>query len=106
MSRVLKFYAPTFFDESMTCPDKKGNQRPTGRLSGFVFTRSFRKRRDKFVAERGLIPFSWGEDTQESKVAALEKVIEGMRELPGLDDNPPLTWIPPFIKQELNDEIS
>lgn len=104
---AITYYAPTFLDESMTLPDKRGHSRPTGRLSGFVFTRRFSRRGPrKIVAEIGLVPFSWNEDSQEAKVAALSKVIEGMKELPELDNNPPLDWIPQSVKQELKDEIS
>jgi hypothetical protein len=95
------YYAPTFLDESLTFPDKKGQQRATGRLSGMVFTRKFFKtKKGKIRAERGLISFSWKEDTQEAKAAALAKVIEGMEELPELDKNPPLSWIPTIVKQK------
>lgn len=99
----ITFYAPTFLDESLTRPDKRGDQRPTGRLSGMVFTRRFSKRGAKFKADRGVVSFSWKEDTPEAKTAALVKVIEGMEELPELDDNPPLNWIPKTIKERLNE---
>lgn len=96
------YYAPTFLDESLTFPDKKGHQRATGRLSGMVFTRKFFKtKKGKVRAERGLISFSWDRDTPEAKAAALAKVIEGMDgELPELDSNPPLNWIPTIVKQK------
>jgi hypothetical protein len=57
-------------------------------------------KKGKIRAERGLISFSWKEDTQEAKAAALAKVIEGMEELPELDENPPLSWIPAIVKQK------
>lgn len=94
------FYAPTYLDESMSYPDKRGNQHPTGRLSGMVFIRKFSKTRSgRWKAERTIISFSWKEDTQKAKAAALAKAIEGMEELPELDGNPPLNWIPPALKQ-------
>jgi hypothetical protein len=101
---MLTYYAPTFIDESMTLPDKRGNQRPTGRLSGMVFTRRFsRTRGGRIKAERGVISFSWKEDTQEAKAAALAKVIEGMEgELPELDSNPPTNFIPAIVKEKLS----
>jgi hypothetical protein len=99
---MLTFYAPTFLDESMTHPGKRGHQRPTGKLSGMVFTRRFfRKGNGKIKAERGLVSFSWDQDTQEAKVNALAKAIKGMEELPDLDKNPPLNWIPPIVKEKL-----
>lgn len=99
MPEVQMFYAPTFMDESMTAPDKRGNQRPTGKLSGFVFARKFtRHKTGRIKAERMLLPFSWKEDTQEAKVAALSRVIDGMTEMEELDGNPPLTWIPDVVK--------
>lgn len=102
----ITFYADMFLDESMTYPDKRGNRRHTGKLSGFIFTRTFKRTRNgKIVVERGIVPFSWAEDTQEAKAAAIEKVITGMEVLPGLDENPPLNWIPSFIRKELLNEI-
>lgn len=98
---MLTYYAPSFLDESMSHPDKRGNQRRTGRLSGMLFTRSFSRRGSKIRAKRGIVSFSWDEDTQEAKVAALAKAIEGMEELPELDSNPPLNWVPSFIKEKL-----
>lgn len=99
---ALTFYAPTFFDESLTRPDKHGHQKPTGRLSGMIMTRKFSVTRAGGIkAERDLISFSWNEDTQEAKANALAKAIEGMEELPGLDDNPPLNWIPSLVKEKL-----
>lgn len=102
------FYAPTFLDESRTYPDRRGNTSPTGNLRGMVFARRFSKTKaGKIKSERMLIPFSWEEDTQEAKAAALAKVIEGMEELPGLEKNPPLNWIPDFIKErEKANEVS
>lgn len=73
---MKQFYAPTFIDESMTLPDKKGRSRPTGRLSGMVFARKFSRRKGGGVkAERIMISFSWNEDTQEAKTEALAKAI-------------------------------
>lgn len=98
------YYAPTFIDESLTRPDRGGNQYPTGRLSGMVFGRKFfTTKTGKVRAERVMISFSWGEDTPEAKVTALAKAIEGMEELPELDKNPPLTWIPSFIKEKAHE---
>ncbi len=95
------YYAPTFIDGSLTRPDRRGEQHSTGRLSGMVFGRKFFKSRaGKIRAERMVISFSWKEDTQEAKAAALAKVIEGMEELPELDKNPPLSWIPAIVKQK------
>ena len=105
MMTTRTFYAPTFLDESRTHPDKAGNTRSTGRLSGMLMTRRFYRRGKKIVAERGVVPFAWNQDTQEAKVEALKKVITGMEELPGLDENPSLDWVPSFIKQELLNEI-
>lgn len=99
---TITFYAPTFLDESMTRPDRKGVQTPTGKLSGMLITRRFSKRGKKISATRGLVSFSWGEDTQEAKIAALSKAIEGMDELPELDTNPPLNWIPATVKEKLS----
>ncbi len=98
------YYAPTFLDESLSFPDRRGNQHKTGRLSGVVFARRFFiSKAGKVRSERELISFAWKEDTQDAKAAALAKVIEKMDgELPGLDDNPPTNWIPEFIKQELH----
>jgi hypothetical protein len=99
---TLRFYAPTFLDFSMTCPDKKGNKKPTGKLEGFILARTFSRRRSgKIKAERNIIPFKWNEDSEEAKVEALAKVIEGMEELPELDDNPRLEWIPAIVKERL-----
>ncbi len=99
---ALTFYAPTFLDESRTYPDKNGNSRNTGIMRGMIFTRTFKRRGSKIVAERGLIPFSWKEDTQEAKVEALAKAIEGMEEMAELDDNPNIGWIPKTIKERLS----
>lgn len=100
---ALTFYAPTFIDESMTRPDKRGRQEPTGNLRGMVFTRKFsRTRAGKIKAERGIVSFSWDEDTQDAKVAALAKAIDGMEELPELENNPPTGWVPSFIKERLS----
>lgn len=104
--KAVTFYAPTFLDESMTFPDKRGLRRPTGKLSGFVITRRFSKKGSKFRAERGLVPFSWGRDTPKAKITALAKAIEGMEELPGLDENPPLNWIPETVKEKFNEQVS
>lgn len=102
------YYAPSFIDESLTYPDRHGQQRPTGRLTGMVFGRKFFKSRSgKIKAERMLLSFSWEQDTQEAKAAALAKVIEGMEELPELDKNPPLSWIPQVVRdKEKANEIS
>ncbi len=98
------FYASTFIDESLSPPDRSGKQVSTGRLKGFVFGRKFYKTKTgKIKAERIIIPFSWNEDTEEAKAAALTKAIEGMVELPELDKNPPLNYIPSFIKEKLNE---
>jgi hypothetical protein len=100
------YYAPTFIDESMTQPDRRGNQYPTGRLSGVVIGRKFFKSRaGKIRAERMVISFSWKKDTQEAKAEALAKVIEGMEELPELEKNPPLNWIPQIVrdKEKINE---
>lgn len=98
----ITFYAPSFLDNSTTFPDRKGRKRPTGNLSGMIFTRRFSKTGGrKITAERGVIPFSWKEDTQAAKVEALAKAIEGMQELPDLDENPPITWIPQTVKEQL-----
>ena len=35
------YYAPTFLDESLSFPDRRGNQQKTGKLSGMVFVRRF-----------------------------------------------------------------
>jgi hypothetical protein len=101
---AITFYAPTFIDESMTHPDRRGHQKPTGRLSGMLFTRRFSTTRGgKIRAERGIVSFSWNEDTQEAKAAALEKAIEGMEgELPELDSNPPTNFIPAIVKEKLS----
>lgn len=97
----ITFYAPTIIDESWTYPDKRGRQKQTGKLSGFIFTRRFSRRGTRIRAERGLVPFSWAEDTMEAKAAAIAKAIHGMEELDGLDENPPLNWIPPIVKVRL-----
>lgn len=103
MVQSLTFYAPTFIDESLTRRDRKGCQKPTGNLSGMVFTRRFSMdRRGRVKAVRGLVSFSWGEDTQAAKAAALAKVIDGMEELPELENNPPIGWVPSFIKEKLS----
>jgi hypothetical protein len=95
------YYAPTFIDESLTRPDRRGEQHSTGRLSGIVIGRKFFKSRaGKIRAERMVISFSWEQDTQEAKAEALAKVIEGMEEMPELDNNPPLSWIPAIVKQK------
>lgn len=99
---MLTYYASTFLDESLSSRDKRGNQHRTGRLSGMIFTRRYFKKGTKIKSERGLITFSWDEDTQEAKAAALAKAITGMEELPGLDENPPLNWVPPSIKERLS----
>ncbi len=101
------YYAPTFLDESLSRPDRRGNQHATGRLSGCVFARKFSFTKKRTVrAERIVIFFSWDADTQEAKAEALAKVIEYMDgELPELERNPPLNWVPDFIKQERRDEI-
>ena len=98
----LRYYASTFLDESLSFPDKRGNQHKTGKLSGMVFARRFSVTKvGKVKADRELISFSWNEDTDEAKASALAKVIEGMDgELPELDNNPPLNWIPKFIKEK------
>lgn len=96
------YYSPTFLDESLTYPNKKGESRPTGKLRGFVFTRSFYKTLSgKIKATRSILPFSWEEDTDESKGRALEKVVEGMEELEGLEKNPSLDWIPKQVRELL-----
>lgn len=100
--KPITFYAPTFLDESMTRPDRRGHQEPTGRLSGMVFTRTFSRRGKKIRAERGAVSFSWGTDTQKAKTKALAKVIAGMEEMLELENNPPLNWIPPSIKERLS----
>lgn len=88
------FYAPTFIDESRS---RRG--KPTGKLRGFVMTRSFYKGSNgKIKSNRGVIPFSWEEDTDEAKAEALSKVITGKKEMPELDENPPLTWVPTNYK--------
>lgn len=85
------FYSPTFIDESRTYSDKKGNSKPTGKLRGLLLTRRFYKTpKGKIKAERGVVPFSWKEDTEESKAEALAKAIEGMEEMAELEGNPPL----------------
>lgn len=101
---ALIFYAPTFLDESLTYPDKHGNKRQTGRLSGMVFARRFSKAKSgKLKAQRLIIPFAWDRDTQEAKAEALAKAIEGMAgELPELDTNPPLNFIPEQVKEKLS----
>jgi len=94
------YYARTFLDESMSSPDRKGQQHKTGRLSGMVFARKFsRLKGGKIRAERLVLSFTWDRDTQEAKADALAKVITGMDELLGLDENPPLTWIPNVVKE-------
>lgn len=99
----LTFYSPTFIDESMTCPTKHCAQRPTGNLSGMVFARTFSRhpKSKRIKATRGIISFSWSEDTQDAKATALAKAIEGMEELPELDSNPELNWIPAIVKEKL-----
>ena len=98
----ITFYAPNFIDESMTPLDKRGHQEPTGKRSGMIFTRTFSKTRTgKIKAERGVKSFSWEENTQEAKVDALARAIEGMEELPELESNPPLNWIPQTVKERL-----
>ena len=102
---MLSFYAPTFIDESLTMPDKKGRQEPTGRLSGILIGRQFSKSRSgRIKASRIVKSFSWDEDTQEAKVEALAKAIDGMEELPELENNPPISWIPDLVKQALNNQ--
>ena len=54
------------------------------------------------MAERIVISFSWRKNTEKAKAAALAKAIKGMEELPELDNNPPLNWIPPFVKEKEN----
>ncbi len=101
--RTVTLYAPTFLDMSMTRPDKRGNQRPTGDLSGMVFARTFSTMRGcRIRASRNVISFSWNEDTADAKAVALAKVIEGMDEHSGLDSNPPLNWIPQTVKEKLS----
>ena len=96
------YYAPTFLDESRTYPDKKGNSRPTGKLRGMIMTRRFfLASNNKIKAERGMVPFSWKEDTAKSKAEALEKVIKDMQEMSELDNNPPLDFIPERVKKLL-----
>lgn len=93
------YYAPSFIDESRTYPDKNGNSRPTGKFSGMVMTRRFYVTpTGKIKAERGIVPFSWQEDTKESKATALSDAIKGMEEMPELDENPPLDFIPKGLK--------
>lgn len=100
---MLTYYAPTFIDESLSRPDRGGNQRATGRLSGIMVIRQFFKKRDKIIAKRGIVSFSWEEDTQEAKAAALAKTIEGMEgELPELANNPPISFIPAIVKEKLS----
>ena len=98
---MLSYYAPTFLDESLSHPDKKGQQYATGRRSGMIFVRTFSKSRSGFKARRLVISFSWDDDSAEAKATALAKVIDGMEEMPELDKNPPLNWIPKFIKEKL-----
>lgn len=99
---ILTFYAPTFLDFSMTYPDKKGNCRSTGNLEGMILSRTFKRRRNgKIVGQREIRPFSWKEDTQAAKIAALAKAIEGMEELSELDDNPREEWVPAIVKERL-----
>jgi hypothetical protein len=84
------YYAPTFIDRSTSSRGK-----PTGKLCGFIFTRSFHKTgAGKIKASRGVVPFSWSEPTDEAKAEALQEAIKGMEELPELDANPPLSFIP------------
>lgn len=102
MAISKQFYAPTFLDESMSHPDRRGNNYAAGRLSGIVMGRKFTKLKSgKIRAERLVISFAWDRDTQEAKAEALAKVIDGMEELPELDNNPPLTWIPQTVKERL-----
>jgi hypothetical protein len=84
------YYAPTFIDNSISFRGK-----PTGRLSGFVLTRSFyRTGAGKIKATRGVVPFAWSEDTDEAKANALQIAIRGLEEMAELDGNPPLHAIP------------
>ncbi len=102
------YYAPTFIDESLTRPDRRGDQHSTGRLSGIVIGRKFFKSRaGKIRAERIVKSFSWKEDTREAKAEALAKAIEGMEEMPELEKNPPLNWIPQTVRdKEKANEVS
>lgn len=88
------YYASTFIDQSRTYPDKRGNSKPTGRLSGFLMTRSFYMQGGKRRSSKGIKPFSWSEDTEEAKADALAQAINGMEEMPELDSNPPLDFWP------------
>lgn len=96
----ITFYAPTMLDLSMTRPDKKGRQHPTGNLNGMIFTRTFRRRGENIKASRGIISFSWGERPG-AKEEALLKALGDMEELHDLDSNPPLNWIPSIVKEKL-----
>lgn len=73
-----------------------------------VFARRFSvTKTGKVRAEREVISFSWDENTDEAKAAALLKVIEKMDgELPELDENPPLNWIPKFIKDKAKEHYN
>lgn len=98
----ITFYAPTFLDFSLTRPDRRGCQEPTGDLNGMVFARTFYKKGKSIRARRNLISFSWEADTPDAKADALAKVVEGMEELPELDKNPALNWIPQTVKERLS----
>ncbi|MES2216649.1 MAG: hypothetical protein V4481_05145 [Patescibacteria group bacterium] len=96
------YYAPTFIDESRTLPNRQGNSKPTGNLRGMVFTRTFYKTKTgKITSKRGIIPFKWVEDTEESKAEALENALIGLEEMRELDANPPLTFVPDILKNNL-----
>lgn len=97
------YYAPTFIDESRTFPNKKGESRPTGVLRGMIMTRRFYLTpKKKIAATRGVVPFSWLEDTVEAKTESLRKAVKGMEELPELDENPPLDFIPEVVNSTLS----
>lgn len=99
----ITFYAPTCIDMSMTFPDKRGVQKPTGDLSALIFTRTFTStgKGNNIKASRGIVSISWKKDKPEAKAEAFAKAVHGLEELEGLDRNPPVSWIPQIVKEKL-----
>ena len=88
-----EFYAPTYLADR----DKQ---------SGTVFTRVFRlieKRNGKrhIEAQHGYRFFSWSKKSKKSEGAALAEAIGSMKEMKGLENNPPITFIPNHIERWL-----
>jgi hypothetical protein len=103
--KSLTYYAPSLLNFSHDLRGKK-----TGDLRATIFTRTFRlieQRNGKrhIDATRGFEFVRWDKDSDHTMRVAVAAAVKDLKELKGLDENPPLYFIPDAVERALNKKV-